>query len=867
MQPQSDYNGAIRLCSNLNCLKRGEHRYVRVLPVLLIACSLLLLVKPAQADSLAAWGDNTLGQTSPLPPDTDFIAISAGGGHNAGLKANHTVVVWGLNGFGEMDIPPGLNNVIGIATGYDHTVALRSDGTVVSWGRNQLGQTNVPPGLANVIAVSASGYHSLALLADGTVVPWGDNSSGQGNVPSGLNNVAAISSGPTHNLALRRDGTVVGWGLNDFGQSDTPPGLSEVVEIVAGGEHNLARKANGTVVAWGRNNFGQTNVADGLTDVVGLAAGWAHSMVLRANGTVVAKGWNDFGQATVPAGLSGVTALSGGYQHSVALANAGDPRPVIHCPPNAVLTCSACNTDPANTGTATAEDNGTVQVSYTDAVTGDCPKTVLRTWTAMDNAGQTASCVQTITCHAENTLQITCPGDVNGACADCNLDPSQTGTATATGTGQVRVAYTDVVEGDCPKSVKRTWTATDDSGQSVSCVQTITCAAVPPLQITCPGDVLRTCADCNLDPNQTGTATATGAGQVQIAYTDSIRGECPKVVTRTWTAQDEAGQTTSCVQTLTCLPSSMVTDASGCRFDRVSSTPEQDFGLKFNLDPKNTSCFKLNSTSPSGFFYTVLKTGTPGQELTFDLTVPYPFVTSGATPIQAFDWVKLVQSEASDQTESDGDGDDEESEHDGDADNSDGSHVCLQGGNAVVVSSGKISLSSYGTPPSSTTSLSLRATVPDSGVIFLVVRLDYGLKKTTGYSKNSRNDAVDCKTGLQVLIPNHAEYVFSVRGDQTADTTLRSANTFASIPGVYGYVRTAGSAAAVPGTTVTFKGPKGGVITTRITDQDGFYFIPYKHKGKEAVYSVAILTPSGYQATKRVALKANRLANVSFETP
>lgn len=762
MQPQTNYHQTVLRSarSNLTAAFRRWHR--TVLPALIAL--LLAVVIPARADSLVAWGDNSINQISPLPPDTDLTAISAGGGHSVAIKANRTVVVWGLGSFGQLDVPPGLANVVGAAAGYDHTVAVRSDGKVVSWGRNHLAQTNVPPDLANVVAVSANGYHSLALTAGGTVVAWGDNSSGQGNVPPGLTDVVAISSGSWHNLALRRDGTVVGWGANDRGQSVTPPGLSSVVEIVAGGEHNLARKADGTVVAWGQNNFGQTNVADGLSDIVGIAAGFAHSMVRRADGTVVARGWNDLGQSTVPPGLSGVTAVSGGFQHSVALVSSADPRPIIHCPADARLTCAECNTDPANTGTATAQDNRPVRIAYTDETSGDCPKTVRRTWTATDDAGQTASCVQTITCRAADTT----------------------------------------------------------------------------LVITCPRDVLRACTDCILDPSQTGTAAATGAGQVRVTYTDSSHGECPKVVKRTWTATDDSGQTTSCVQRLTCMPANLVTDSSGCVFDRNPSTPEQDFRLTYTQDPQNLPCYRLTASNPGGFLYTVLQTGTPGQNLTLDLTLPYPFVTKGVNPIHAFDWVTVS--------------------HPGD-------RPCVQVGEPVFAGSQQVELADYGTGPNAFTAVSLSIRVPDSGVIFLVVRLDYGLRHTTGYSKNSHGDAVDCDTGLQVLIPSNGHYVFSVSGVQTADTSIQNENAFKRTPGVFGFVRNAVTDEPVPGTVVTLTTPRGGVAATRATDEDGFYFIAYKHKGKEAVYSVSIVTPGAHQETKTVALKANRYVNLDFDIP
>ena len=47
------------------------------------------------------------------------------------------------------------------------------------------------------------------------------------------------------------------------------------------------------------------------------------------------------------------------------------------------------------------------------------------------------------------------------------------------------VTYQDVASGTCPIIVQRTWTITDPSGNSATCVQTITVNA-PPKQLSCP---------------------------------------------------------------------------------------------------------------------------------------------------------------------------------------------------------------------------------------------------------------------------------------------------------------------------------------------------------------------------------------------
>src|SRR5206468_3001783 len=72
--------------------------------------------------------------------------------------------------------------------------------------------------------------------------------------------------------------------------------------------------------------------------------------------------------------------------------------PTITCPPNVVLECPATATGTNATGLATAQDGcGSVSISYSDAVTNLCgaTKVIARTWTAIDQCGNSNSCVQT----------------------------------------------------------------------------------------------------------------------------------------------------------------------------------------------------------------------------------------------------------------------------------------------------------------------------------------------------------------------------------------------------------------------------------------------------------------------------------------
>lgn len=94
--------------------------------------------------------------------------------------------------------------------------------------------------------------------------------------------------------------------------------------------------------------------------------------------------------------------------------------PVITCPANLTIQCDDDQT-PANTGMATATDNCPtptigvpVDVIVPSVGPGSCPQdySILRTWTATDNYGNSSSCVQTITVEDTEAPTFTAPADV-----------------------------------------------------------------------------------------------------------------------------------------------------------------------------------------------------------------------------------------------------------------------------------------------------------------------------------------------------------------------------------------------------------------------------------------------------------------------
>lgn len=637
------------------------------------------------------------------------------------------------------------------------------------------------------------------------VVGWGDNLNNQIAVPESASNAVVIAAGGGHNLAIKSDGTVIAWGYNPYGQLDVPTGLGNVVGIAAGYDHSLALRSDGTIVAWGRNLEGQITVPTGLNNVRTVSANQHYSLALKADGTVVAWGNNDYGQTTLPAGLNNVAAISAGSFHVLALRNDGtvigwgrNVSGQINVPAglSQVVAVAA-----GGEHSVALKSNGTLVV-----------------WGAND-FGQLAvpaglSNVVAISAGFAHTLALKADGTV------------------------IAWGWNDYGQASVPAGLNNVGAISAGFRHSLALV-----VENRPPTISCPPNVVLQCSNCDIDPRNAGTPTVTDEGPVSLSYSDSVTGDCPKVVTRTWTATDRGGKTATCVQTITCLASSfvsLVTDSSGCTFDRDPATPVQDFRLIFTQEPQNFPCYQVTASNPGQFYYNVLYTGTPGQQANLNLILPYPFVTQGANPIHAYDSVSVM--------------------------NDDG-QLCLSPGNGFFVSSQQVNLSSYGSLPRPSVTVPVTLRVPSSGTVFLTVHLDFGVKGLGGLTRNAADDAVDCATGTQVIIPNHGTSVFSVTGSQNGNTTIQNINVFKRNPGVGGLARSKATGAPIGGATVKLVNASGVRLLSVVTDEDGYYQLAYKHTGKAATYSVSIVTPSGYKQTKTVTLGANKYINLDFWAP
>ncbi|MBK7342074.1 MAG: hypothetical protein IPJ06_02505 [Saprospiraceae bacterium] len=185
---------------------------------------------------------------------------------------------------------------------------------------------------------------------------------------------------------------------------------------------------------------------------------------------------------------------------------------------------------------------------------------VLRTWTVEDPCGNSTSLVQSITIIDDTPPTITCPPDVVVECSDY-LSSTGQGVATATDDcdDPLEITITEldnIIAGLCTGEsvIERTWTAEDICGNTSSCLQTITTEDTTPPSVVCPAN---TVAECSDDLTPTGQGTATGMDNCDMSPTITsldtpTAGLCDETytITRTWTVEDDCGNSTSCDQTI-----------------------------------------------------------------------------------------------------------------------------------------------------------------------------------------------------------------------------------------------------------------------------------------------------------------------------
>ena len=254
--------------------------------------------------------------------------------------------------------------------------------------------------------------------------------------------------------------------------------------------------------------------------------------------------------------------------------------PTFTVPPDITISKDAdCNYDASVsiTGDVTDEDDNcdtSLDATYTDNVAvGSCEGEVIitRTWSLTDDCGNTTTHDQIITV-ADNSLPptFTVPPDITiSKDADCNYDASVSITGDVTDEDDncdtsLDATYTDnVAVGSCEGEViiTRTWSLTDDCGNTTTHDQIITVAdnLLPPTFTVPPDITISKDADCNYDASVSITGDVTDEDDncdtsLDATYTDNVAvGSCEGevIITRTWSLTDDCGNSITVSQTIT----------------------------------------------------------------------------------------------------------------------------------------------------------------------------------------------------------------------------------------------------------------------------------------------------------------------------
>lgn len=171
---------------------------------------------------------------------------------------------------------------------------------------------------------------------------------------------------------------------------------------------------------------------------------------------------------------------------------------------------------------------------------------ILRHWYAEDCAGNSAELSQTIVVtDEENPTLSDYPADESNGINNVS-DPAYVTADDNCDFTVEALLTTDVIKGNCTSSytLLRTWTATDDCGNTVSHTQTVEVTdSTPPVLPEIESEIFASCDDVPEGPD-TFTVTDNTGAEVEVSYTDEILyGDCPHwyTIIRTYNATDECG--------------------------------------------------------------------------------------------------------------------------------------------------------------------------------------------------------------------------------------------------------------------------------------------------------------------------------------
>jgi hypothetical protein len=305
---------------------------------------------------------------------------------------------------------------------------------------------------------------------------------------------------------------------------------------------------------------------------------------------------------------------------------------------------------------------------------------------------------------------------------------------------------------------------------------------------------------------------------------------------------DHTGSSSSTTLAVGVPPKSAVTSGSLCSFDTDPNIYGQQLALIYPQDQTTPSTYDLIASLPSQFAYNIFYHGTPGTVVSLQVRIPYPFVTQGTNPIQA--WGNVGFS-------------------------SQGCFSPSQQLKGFTISSTSITLSNYNPQAmGSYTTITITGKVPSTGLVYASVQLAYGFSSTTGYTNNNNNAVNNNSPSKNVAqLQSYAFSFNTVTGDSSQfDTrTIQSENVFVTCtPGFCGIVVNS-QGLPVQGVAVQIYTSSGQLLSTVYTNQYGLYYYAYTLAGTSSA-KFTIQLPA-YSLKQTVTLSPGSFAVTNFVVP
>ena len=201
-------------------------------------------------------------------------------------------------------------------------------------------------------------------------------------------------------------------------------------------------------------------------------------------------------------------------------------------------------------------DNCTQNPSMTvllDTTILACGFEITRTWTAVDDCGNTAIETQVITV-VDTTVPVLSglPANLTVNCGESLPAPAVV-TASDNCDGVVDVDFIETINGSgCSYSVSRIWSATDACGNTSIGTQIIQVMddGIPPVIANVPPDVNAACVNLPPVPTDVTASDSCDSSPMLVFNETTIGSGCSFTVLRTWTATDLCGNISSVTQAI-----------------------------------------------------------------------------------------------------------------------------------------------------------------------------------------------------------------------------------------------------------------------------------------------------------------------------